>query len=143
MPPSPRIKATLDEAAYAHACAELDITPPRYRITQATHPRRAFGVYERTSGSITMFLGGISSYDNDRLRAANREAVTTILHELRHAWQNIHNPELYANKHACEVDAEGWARRRYPDYHTLVRLSRTYPNSGFSRLSKMHSGRVV
>lgn len=144
MPPSPRLTAKVDEAAYRRACDELNIDPPSIVVTQLARTlngRPTYGIWQ--PGRITIYLGGIEKYTADRLRAAQGELVDTVLHELRHAYQYNHNPDILDNKHACEVDAEGWAKRKRPEYRTIIRLSRTYPNSGFSRLSRHASRREV
>ena len=137
MPPSPRLKATVDIVAYDRACFELDIQLPAVVVKSGNHPDGTrYGDYDPNSHSIRLYLGGITNYERDKLRFAQTELVRTLLHELRHGWQFIHSRELYNNVIPAEHDAEGWALRKVAEYRNIVRLSRSFPNSGFSRLSR-------
>lgn len=148
MPPSPRLTAKVNEELYRRVCDELNIDPPSIVVTQLSRRdpqtgRMTLGLW--TLGRITIYLGGIDEYSTDRLSAAQRELCDTVLHELRHAWQHAHTtmlekPEGNYYTAECEVDAREYAARKLPEYRTIIRLSRTYPNSGFSRLSR-HAAR--
>lgn len=142
MPPSPRISATLNETIYNLACEALDVTPPTVTIhTHARPGKRAFGDYSAATNHIRLFLGDISNYEYDGLRSATQELVRTLLHELRHAWQHAHNTNNGSTPEA-EIDAETWACENVAGYRSIIRMSRTFPNSGFSRLGR-HSRQTV
>lgn len=142
MPPSPRIKATLDEHMFEQVCTQLNILPPTIKFKNGERAgKKAWGDYNRTTNHINLYLG-VSSYEYDALRFAQTEAVRTMLHELRHAWQQQHRPDMYDSTIAVETDAEGWAQEQVASWVNLVRLSRSFPNSGFSRLGR-HTRRVV
>lgn len=137
MPPSPRLKATVDAAKCDLACRELNITVPTIVVKSGNHPEGTrYGDYDPNDHSIRLYLGGITNYEKDGLRFAQTELVRTLLHELRHGWQFIHSRELYDNVVPAEHDAEGWALRKIAEYRNIVRLSRSFPNSGFSRLTR-------
>ena len=137
MPPSPRLKATVDMEAYDRACRDLRIVQPLVEGRQGNNPEGArYGDYAAGLHRVRLYLGGIKGYELDGLRSAQTELVNTMLHELRHAWQVMYRPEVWANHEAAEHDAEGWAIRNVANYRNIVRLSRSFPNSGFSRLSR-------
>jgi len=140
MPPSPRISATVDEGHYADACDLLGLTHihvPTYSIHRSTRPGRpAFGDYSLTDNHIRLFLG-VSNYEYDNLRFAQTELARTLLHELRHAYQHFNSKPL------SEADAEGWAVSHVAHFKNIVRLTRSFPNSGFSRLGRHDRRRVV
>lgn len=139
MPPSPRLEVLISETKYNNVCAALDITPPTYSVHKSTRTLKggvAYGDYNRATNHVRIFLGGIDQYEYDRLLSATNELTRTLLHELRHAWQQQHRTDIYDNHFAAETDAERWACQNLPVYQGIVRLKRTFPNSGFSRLSR-------
>lgn len=138
MPPSPRLSAVIDQKTYEKACAELCLSEmPTVKVISGRRTgKAAFGDYNTETNHVRLFLG-LDNYIADGLRFAQTELVRTLLHELRHAYQNEHNQAL------SEADAEEWAIRHVADYRNIIRLSRSYPNSGFSRLSRHDRRRIV
>jgi len=137
MPPSPRIKATLNEQAYEDVCKALDIKMPTISFVNGmkSDGRVAWGDFSPVLWRVRIYLG-LDQYEHDKLRFCQSECVRTILHELRHAWQFQHQPKMWAAKIAIEADAEGWAQDEVANWRNLVRISRTFPGSGMSRLGK-------
>lgn len=130
--------ATVNAAQFAAACDELGLAvPPTYSIHKGNKSdgRLAYGDYHLASNHIRLFLG-IDHYEYDGLRHAQMEVCRTMLHEMRHAYQKQKGKAL------SESDAEGWARANVSRYKGLVRLVRSFPNSGFSRLSR-HDRQIV
>lgn len=139
MPPSPRLNATVDQETYDRACEALGIeeTRPTYSIHQGSRSGRpAYGDYNFATNHVRLFLG-ISDYEFDALRFAQSEMVRTMLHELRHAYQHHHKTPV------SESDAERWACDHVAEFRKLIRLSRSFPNTGFSRLSRHTSHQMV
>lgn len=138
MPPSPRIKVTLDERAWEKVCAELGVTCPTVEFKQGTRAQggaKVYGDYQPARQHVRIYLG-VSEFENDQLRFATTECVRTLLHELRHHWQYAVRPDIVKSVVTMEMDAEGWAQANVNNWKTLVRVSRSFPNSGFSRLSR-------
>ena len=124
--------------AYDRACRELNITQPKIEVLHAIGPNKRYGDYTSGIHRVRLFLRGITAYERDGLRFAQSELTRTLLHELRHGWQAFHSREMWeaANEGPREQDAESWAVRKVAEYRNIVRLSRSFPNSGFSRLSR-------
>lgn len=139
MPPSPRIKVTLDERAFERVCAGLGVTCPTVEFKQGNRTDgggpMVYGDYSPRLKHIRVFLGA-REFENDQLRFATTECVRTVLHELRHHWQYQRRPDLTKDLQIKERDAEGWAQDNVNKWKTLVRVSRSFPNSGFSRLNR-------
>jgi hypothetical protein len=143
MPPSPRITATLNQAEYKRLCKELSIPEPSIKFKQTgkqVNGRTCYGVYIGGLNAIEIYLDMKDYQESSKLRFATTEMIRTILHECRHARQRFHLQDIWESEHARETDAEGWAVDNLHRYLGLARLSRSFPNSGFSRLSK-HANR--
>lgn len=135
MPPSPKMEAKISEDHLARACVELKIARPEIKITKSPTHGLFYGHYVWPHHRIHLYLD-LNVQQVEQLRFVNTQACTTLLHELRHGWQAYHNHTLFRDEFACETDADGWAARRLSDYLGLVRVTRSYPNSPFSRLSR-------
>jgi hypothetical protein len=138
MPPSPRIKATLNQQAYEDVCRLLDIRMPTISFINGSRPGQvAWGDFNAASWHVRIFLA-LDQYEHDKLRFCQSECVRTILHELRHAWQYQHHKDtMWKNKILIETDAEEWAQDEVAKWRSLVRIARTFHGSGMSRLEKI------
>ena len=137
MPPSPRIKATLNTQAYEDVCKLLNIRMPVIQFVSG-HKKEgqvAWGDFSPVLWRIRVYLG-LDQYEHDKLRFCQSECVRTILHELRHAWQFQHDQDMWKAKILIEADAENWAQDQVASWRGLVRITRTFPGSGMSRLEK-------
>lgn len=153
MPPSPRIKAAVNEQRYAALCKEMGLTrPPLVRILPGKQigNRRTHGSINYASWTITLNVG-VDADAIERLRFIQSEAVATLLHELRHAYQYMTwTPEKQAKAakgdyfdREEEADAEGFARTHQHQWVNLVRIRRVQHGSGFSKLARHDSRRIV
>lgn len=142
MPPSPRITITLDEAIYSAACLSLSITPPPVAFRKSGANGRFRGHYHPASRSITIYHG-LDEQNIGALRSLQGELVRTLLHELRHAWQDA-NGWVYEDRVVeSENDANRWADENQARYRLILRVTRSFPGSGFSRMSRHATGRSV
>jgi hypothetical protein len=138
VPPSPRIKATLNQQAYEDVCKQLDIRMPTITFVNGSKSdgRVAWGDFHPILWRVRIYLG-LDQYEHDKLRFCQSECVRTILHELRHAWQYQHHQKtMWKNKIIIETDAEQWAQDEVAKWRNLVRITRTFHGSGMSRLEK-------
>ena len=138
MPPSPRIKATLNEQAYEDVCKQLDIRMPTISFINGmkSDGRVAWGDFHPVKWQVRIYLG-LDQYEHDKLRFCQSECVRTILHELRHAWQFQHRQEMWKARILIEADAERWAQDEVAKWRNLVRITRTFHGSGMSRLARV------
>ena len=141
MPPSPIITAALDEKRYADLCESMGLhVRPDTRFLRGSRNGKFYGVWKPAMRRIEVFYD-IDEYDHNKLRFVNLELVLTLLHELRHAWQEQeHGPGWYrANVVAAEIDAEDFATKNVQKWRGVVKVKRRFPSSGFSKLSKTAS----
>jgi hypothetical protein len=66
-------------------------------------------------------------FEANRLRAVNAELVDTLLHELRHAWQDEQYGLGWYGKNVvkAENDANEFAKTNYHKWRGVLRVSRT------------------
>lgn len=142
MPPSPIVKLVVNEPVYERLLKELQIhnAPTVEMRTERSGGLR--GQFDPGRNRVLMYLGH-DTYDHESLGHLQTQLVRTFLHEIRHAWQQRHwsaakweEDEAYPYySKPSEVDARDFADRKIADYRGVVRVSRTFPSSGFSRLS--------
>src|SRR4051794_488801 len=114
MPPSPTIKASLDPHKYVALCEAMGIEYPPAAgfVTRGRQGgrRRVHGSYSSTTNTITIYLN-MPEQDAEALRFLASELTITLLHELRHRWQDEqHGVDWYASHVvAAERDAEDYA----------------------------------
>lgn len=145
MPPSPKLSVTPNEGMIVRLCEELRVTVPSLRTRTGARAKPGeilHGTYTPGLAIITLYLD-TGQIEGDRLRHAQERLVETYLHELRHHYQYTHwSSNDLDNVVKKEEDAREWAARKVSEYRTIVRLGRTFPNSGFSRMSR-HASRQV
>ena len=146
MPPSPIIKVDVDPAKMEALCEQMGLSfvPPVRFITGGANGR-LYGTWDTAQKKVAIFAN-IDVYDFDKLSHVNLELALTLLHELRHAWQEEQHGEGWCAAHVLEAenDAETFARLNVQKWRGVVRVRRTFPSTGFSRLSKStHVRRIV
>lgn len=142
MPPSPRLKATVNAQALTEVCAGLRIRVPSVAIKTGSGyggSKYTKGEYIPVTHHINLYID-LGTLEADSLRAAQTDLAHTFLHEIRHGWQHFHSPAIWDDVVKRENDANEWAAKNVTQHRNLVRLSRSFPNSGFSRLSR-HASR--
>lgn len=153
MPPSPTIKATINEARYRELCESMGLTkPPRIRILpgKVANGVRTHGTMDFAAWTVRLNVG-VDSDAIEKLRFIQSEAVATLLHELRHAFQHLTwSKERWAAEAKTEYfakpsekDAEDFARVNQGKYIGLVQIRRVQHGSGFSKLARHSTGRMV
>lgn len=139
---SPTVKVTLDERVLTEVCSELDLAAiPSIRFLYHARGNRCYGDYNGTLNRVRIFIVG--QYDADGLRFVQLEVVKTVLHELRHAHQKQHNPEVYSKYHDskeafdwCERDAEGYAETAVARWRGLATVKRKFHGTAMSKLAQ-------
>lgn len=156
MPPSPRLKATVDADELCKVCDELQLDSPpgvvfrtgqpNQRVLRAGRVPVCFGQYDEAKNVVIIYMG-IDEYEADKLRYVQSEIVITILHELRHAYQKQHwaAEDLAADRarpymlRKAERDAETWAVENASRFRRIVRVIRRTHGSGFSKIQQTAS----
>lgn len=137
MPPSREFKVDLDEHALIEVTTELNLKNPiTVHVARHETGQRHGDWVGGTTRTITLYPG-IKLLQNSGLRAAHLEITTTLLHELRHAYQDDHwsqerrdldRKRPYTLREG-ERDAEDWATKSTHRYRSLVRI-RPKPTKG-------------
>ena len=155
MPPSPRIKADIDQEKYKALCFSLNLVrPPSIRFVttgyQAQRNVTHHGNYGPETNSIVIFLN-LESFDMERLRFLTSCVLHTFLHEMRHAWQQqtwtkeqwFKDDSFEYHAKPSERDANNFANTQDHLWRGLVRIRRVQHGSGFSKLARHTAGRIV
>lgn len=147
MPPSPIITASVNPAPYLRLMAELELDdPPRVIFKPARDTKNGYWAsYTHGLNRVTVYMAQ-TYYDTNDLRHVASALSRLLLHECRHAWQyRVHGADwvqedsktsMPYNSRREEVDCLEFEDRRLHDYRGLVRVSRKFPSSPFSRLAK-------
>lgn len=154
MPPSPIIKAVLDDVRYKELCESLGLASiPFVRIRMTERPNAAvqlLGNYRFSNNSIEVSYG-FPSDAIEKLRFVQSELVSTLLHETRHAWQYatwgfdfmVKDDLKPYHAQMKEKDANEFAATHQAAYRGLVKVTRRHHGSGFSKLGRHTSRRMV
>lgn len=140
MPAPPEIAITLDDIAFAKALPELGIRELVTVRFRAAKDDRLWG--QQRGHEVHIFYGNSFQTSNRLIFVANN-ITRTLLHELRHVWQEENwTPKQWADddRHAygikpSEIDANDFADRNLSKYRGLVRVKREQ-QSTLGRLSK-------
>lgn len=96
--------------------------------------REVHGVYSPLTRSISIFLN-ISHHEANRLRFITSEINRTILHEVRHLWQDINWPKAdWDDKNKIESDAIRFEKEHGHEYR-VCRVIRPRVRNGFTKLA--------
>lgn len=145
MPPSPRITVTLNTERYEALCASMGLlSRPPVRFITTGPAGKWYGVFRALAGTIDVFCN-TNDTARDRLTFAQGRLVSTLLHELRHAWQQEQYGIDWYEKNVvkAENDANEYAEKNRHAWRGVIRLSRTHPSSGFSQLARHEHRRMV
>lgn len=138
MPPAPKTSIRVDPRVYGEACRALGLSrdyPVDIRKPEGGERRDAYGVYHSIEKRIDLFIG-FTYEDQNSFRGVQHRLVLTLLHELRHAWQDEQGLLQVWNVVKLEEDAERWSGQMTAKYRGLVKLHREFPGTGFKRLGK-------
>jgi hypothetical protein len=136
---SPAIKITLDRCKYNELCAFMGlIHQPDVRIVSGG--TKAYGQW--LGGNVTIYSGP-TEYDREGLSVVAINLARTLIHELRHQWQEetwpgdrLNDGHIPYAHRPTEVDARDYSDLNVHRFKTLFKVSRKFPSTGLSRLGK-------
>lgn len=148
--PAPITRAEINQRVLKLVCDDLRIPPPSVLLLPGCFPEQSLRGTADWTNTIRVYLG-VDGHDQEKLRFAQGRIVRTTLHELRHIHQMRHwSAEKWAEDkllpyrlREAERDANEWAELNLTKYRALLTVKRTFPSSGFSRMSSRASRQVV